>query len=209
MILDDVLTQDDPLYQELYDVRREAESMGNLVEEDQTPHIAALRTQAPVHKGKLRELLGLPPHDRHVMAIGRQHYTVLTYEACEEAYRDPKRFSNRVQHHPNDADELSMSILEMDGPMHRAYRRTIQPKFLMPEARGWWRQRTVDSIIKRLITRMERGDRAELNIDYCARIPVYTITTAIGLHGDDALVFRDAFVKSGGPRRRCSACCWN
>jgi cytochrome P450 len=106
-----------------------------------------------------------------------------------------------VQHHPNDADELSMSILEMDGPMHRAYRRTIQPKFLMPEARGWWRQRTVDSIIKRLIARMERGDRAELNIDYCARIPVYTITTAIGLHGDDALVFRDAFVKSGGIAR--------
>ena len=201
MILDDVLTQDDPLYRELYDVRREAESMGNLVEEDQMPRIAALRAQAPVHKGKLRELLGLPPHDRHVMAIGRQHYTVLTYDACEAAYRDPKRFSNRVQHHPNDADELSMSILEMDGPMHRAYRRTIQPKFLMPEARGWWRQRTVDSIIKRLIARMERGERAELNIDYCARIPVYTITTAIGLHGDDALVFRDAFVKSGGIAR--------
>ena len=56
----DVLLADDPLYNELYDVRREAEAMGNFIERDVTPEIAALRAQAPVHKGKLRELLGLP-----------------------------------------------------------------------------------------------------------------------------------------------------
>lgn len=39
MTLDDVLTQDDPLDKELYDVRREAQAMGNLVEEDQMPRI--------------------------------------------------------------------------------------------------------------------------------------------------------------------------
>ncbi len=196
--MNDVLLADDPLYMELYDVRREAEVMGNLIEGDVTPDIHALRAQAPVHKGKLRELLGLPAHERHVAAIGRQHYTVLAYDACEAAFRDPRHFSNRVSHHPNERNELTMSILEMDGPMHRAYRRTIQPRFLMPQALGWWRQRTVDSIILRLIDRLRLRDRAELNIDYCARIPVYTITTAIGMQGDDALIFRDAFVKSGG-----------
>jgi cytochrome P450 len=197
----DVLTSDDPLYEELYDVRREAETIGNLVERDVTEEIHVLRAQAPVHKGKLRELLGLPDHVRHIIAKGRQHYTILTYDACEEAFRNPQLFSNKVQGHPNTANELSMGILEMDPPMHRAYRRTIQPKFLMPEAIGWWREQSIDSIIKRLIERMAPGDRAELNINYCARIPVYTITTAIGLDGDDALRFRHAYLNSTSSSR--------
>jgi cytochrome P450 len=194
----DVLLTDDPLYKELYDVRREAEAMGNLVEEDMGPRIAALQAQAPVHKGKLRELLDLPAHDRHVLAAGRQHWSAMTYDACEAAFRQPKVFSSRISHHPNELNELPMGILEMDGAMHRAYRRTIQPKFIMPEALGWWRQRKIDEIVERLIDRMRGWDKAELNLDFCARIPVYTITTAIGMEGDDALVFRDAFVKSGG-----------
>lgn len=199
--MSDVLLADDPLYKELYDVRREAEAIGNLVEGEFTAEIDALRAKGPVHKGKLRELLGLPDAPRHVIAIGRQHYSVLAYDACEAAFRNPRVFANTIQHHPNEDNELTMSFLEMDGPQHRAYRRTIQPKFLMPEARSWWRKRTVDSIIARLIERLHGRDRAELNIDYCARIPVYTITTAIGMDGDDALVFRDAFVKSGGIAR--------
>jgi cytochrome P450 len=193
-----VLLGDDPLYKELYDVRREAEAMGNLVEEDVGPRTAELQAAAPVHKGKLRELLGLPAHERHVLAAGRQHWSAMTYEACEAAFRQPKVFSSRVVHHPNELNELSMGILEMDGSMHRAYRRTIQPKFILPEALSWWRQHKVDAIVELLIDRMRDWDRAELNLDFCARIPVYTITTAIGMEGDDALVFRDAFVKSGG-----------
>jgi len=70
----DVLTADDPLYEELYDVRRDAEAMGNFIDRDVTPEIHALRAQAPVHKGKLREILGLPAsYERHQNAIGRQH----------------------------------------------------------------------------------------------------------------------------------------
>jgi cytochrome P450 len=204
----DVLTTDDPLYEELYDVRREAEGIGNLVDVNAViPQIHALRARAPVHKGRLRELLGLPHHDRHVYAKGRQHWTALTYEACEAAFRDPQTFSNTVQGHPNPANEKSMGILEMDPPMHRAYRRTIQPKFLMPEAMGWWRTQTIDGIVERLIARMAAkkgigGDHAELNLDFCARIPVYTITTAIGLDGDEALRFRHAYLNSTSASRQ-------
>lgn len=197
----DVLTADDPLYEELYDVRREAENIGNFIDRDVMPEIHTLRAQAPVHKGKLRELLGLPEHLRHAKAAGRQHYSVLTYEACEEAFRNPQTFSNSVQGQPNPNNELTMGILEMDPPMHRAYRRTIQPKFNMPEALGWWREHTIDAIIERLIDRIARGDTAELNIDYCARIPVYTITTAIGLAGEDALRFRHAYLNSTSASR--------
>jgi len=199
----DVLVADDPLYEELYDVRREAEDIGNLVDVNAVmPRIHQLRAQAPVHKGRVRELLGLPHHDRHVLAKGRQHWTALTYEACEKAFRDPQTFSNTVQGHPTPNGENTMGILEMDPPMHRPYRRTIQPKFLMPEAMGWWRRRTIDGIVERLIERMGRNDRAELNLDFCARIPVYTITTAIGLDGDEALRFRHAYLNSTSASRK-------
>lgn len=201
-MFDDVLTADDPLYEELYDVRKEAESIGNLTELSQVmPRLHPLRAQAPVHKGRVRELLGLPHHDRHVLAKDRPHWTVLSYDACEAAFRDPQTFSNSVQGHPNPAGENTMGILEMDPPMHRAYRRTIQPRFLMPEALGWWREKTIDGIIERLIERMGADDRAELNLDFCARIPVYTITTAIGLDGDEALRFRHAYLNSTSASR--------
>lgn len=203
----DVLTADDPLYEELYDVRREAESTGNAIDVGAVmPQVHALRANGPVLKGRLRELLHLPPHERHARATGRPHWTVLSYEACEAAFRDPAIFSNSVQGHDNPAGEKTMGILEMDPPIHRAYRRTIQPKFLMPEAMGWWRTHTIDTIIERLIARMEKGakggeGRADLNIDYCARIPVYTITTAIGLDGDEALRFRHAYLNSTSSSR--------
>jgi cytochrome P450 len=201
----DVLTTDDPLYEELYDVRREAEAIGNLIDVNAVmPRLHELRAQAPVHKGRVRELLGLPHHDRHVLAKGRQHWTCLSYEACEAAFRDPQTFSNSVQGHPSPTHENTMGILELDPPMHRAYRRTIQPKFQMAEALGWWRSKTIDGIVSRLIERMARSDRAELNLDFCARIPVYAITTAIGLDGDEALRFRHAYLNSTSSSRDVS-----
>ena len=198
----DVLTADDPLYDELYDVTNEAKSIGNWVDVSAImPQLHALRAQAPVHKGRVRELLGLPHHTRHVRADGRQHFTALTYEACEAGFRDPQLFSNSVQGHDSPIDKYMMGILEMDPPVHRAFRRTIQPKFLMPEAMGWWRKRTIDNIVHRLIERMAKGNKADLNIDFCARIPVYTITTGIGLDGDEALRFRHAYLHSTSQSR--------
>lgn len=194
--MEDVLTTDDPLYSKLYDVREEAKHMGNYIDRDVTDEIAALQAQAPVHKGKLREILNLPNHLRHPGMEGRQHWTVLTYEACEAVFRDSQTYSNAISHQPNPANEMTLSVLEMDPPMHRAFRRTIQPKFLMPEATGWWREFTIDSIVERLVDRLRQRERADLNMEICARIPVYTITTAIGLEGDEALRFRHAHVNS-------------
>ena len=54
----DVLVEYDPLYEKLYDVRREAQTMGNLVEQDMTPVIAVLRRQAPVHKSGAHRRIG-------------------------------------------------------------------------------------------------------------------------------------------------------
>ncbi len=196
--MSDILTADDPLYRELYDVRREGEVIGNLVEKDMNPDLNALRDRAPVQKGFLRELLGLPLYHRHVLVAGKEGYTALSFEACETAFRDSERFSSSIVHIPNPGNEESMAILEMDGKRHRAYRRTLQPKFIEPEAVSWWREKWIDGIIERLIERVSSEPAADLNQDFCARIPVYAITLAIGMAGNDALKFRAALMKSGG-----------
>jgi cytochrome P450 len=198
--MSEVLLADDPLYEQLYDVRREAEEFGNLVEQDMNAPMSSLRAKAPVHKGYLRDLLGLPPHQRHAIAIGREGYTSFSFQACDAAFRDHERFSSRIMHRPG-SDEQTLGILEMDEPQHLAYRKTIQPMFLKPRTRTWWRQRWIDDIVRTLVDQLRVRDRADLNLQLCARVPVHTITRAIGMEGDAALVFRSALIKSSAVNR--------
>jgi cytochrome P450 len=197
-LMADVLIADDPLYEELYDVRREASEFGNLVEQDMNPAMCALRGCGAVQKGFLRELLGLPLYHRHVAATGREGYTCLSFRACDAAFRDDGRFSSKIYHHPSAGDQQRMSLLEMDEPGHRAHRSTVQSLFLKPRALTWWRERWINDIVAALIAKLNGGDHADLNLQLCARLPVHTITRAIGMDGDDSLVFRNALMKSGG-----------
>jgi len=199
--MNNVLIADDSYYEELYDVRREAEHAGNFVEGDMNPAMNALRERAPVQKGFLRELLKLPHHQRHVFAIGRQGYTAFTWDACNTAFRDHERFSSRVMHTPSETGEQRLGILEMDEPQHRTFRATIQPMFLRPKTLTWWRDRFITEIVDTLIARIGQSDRAELNLQLCARVPVHTITRAIGMEGDDAIVFRQNLVRSSAHGR--------
>ena len=191
-----ILIAEDSLYEDLYDVQREAEESGNLVEGDMNPGMCALRDKAPVHKGYLRELLGLPPHHRHSMALGRQGYTCFSWKACDAAFRDHERFSSHIMHHEAASAEKTLGFLEMDEPEHLAYRSTIQPMFLKGKALTWWRQSWINEMVAALVSNMKRSDRAELNLQLCARVPVHTITRAVGLQGEDALVFRSALIRS-------------
>jgi len=193
-----VLTNDDPLYEELYDVRQEAEVMGNLVEGDIYPGLNALRNEASVQKGFLRELLGLPEHHRVAGAVGRQGYTTLSYDACVTAFRDSVHLSSSILNRGTKEEPKPLGLLEMDGPEHRSLRRALQPIFNKSVAFDWWRKRWIDETVERLIERLDSRDRAELNIDFCARIPVHTITTAIGLEESESLAFRNAYFKSTG-----------
>jgi cytochrome P450 len=194
----DVLIADDPLYEELYDIRREAADIGNLVEEDMNPPMGALRDRGAMHKGFLRDLLGLPQYQRHAAAHGGEGYSCLSFELCDIALRDYERFSSKV--YVRQGAEGGLGILEMDEPQHRAYRATIQPMFLKPKALTWWRDRWINDVVGALIAKLKANDRADLNLQLCARVPVHTITRAIGMDGDDSLVFRDALLKSGAPK---------
>jgi cytochrome P450 len=190
------LLLDDPLYEELYDVRREAMELGNLVEEDMSPAMSALRERAPVQAGYVRELLGLPPHQRSAGAEGRPGYSCFSWQACNMAFRAHERFSSKILSRTPAAPEPWFGMLEMDEPVHQAYRATIQPLFLKPRAFTWWRTRWIDGIVHSLVERLRHHGRAELNLQLCARIPVHTITLAVGMEGQEALTFRRAMMRA-------------
>ena len=198
--MSDVLISDDPLYEELYDVRREAMEIGNLVEEDMNPYMNALRNSQPVHKGYLRDLLKLPTHYRHAAGQGKDGYTCFTYKACEQAFRDGESFSVTILKSPAPNGERRLAFLEMDDPEHRSHRAVMQPMFVKPRTLGWWRHRWINDIVNQLVERLKKQDRAELNIQLCARVPVHTITRAVGMEGDNSLEFRTNLLKTSSHR---------
>lgn len=199
---------DEEIYDALYDVRKEAEEIGNYVEGDPYPAMNELRARAPVQKGFLRQLLKLPAFHRHKGSLERQGYTCFTFEACERAFRDNVNLSNNVYHFDGSPPK-TMGILEMDNPEHHAFRKAVQSLFIKPRAQKWWREQFIDELVKNLVTGLAGQGRAELNLQLCARVPVHTITRGVGLRGEDALTFRNALVGSSanrnGPEARMKA----
>lgn len=188
-----ISTADDDLYEALYDVRKEAEEIGNYIDHDPYPTMNALRERAPVQKGFMRQLMELPPFHRHKGSLDREGYTCFTFEACEAAFRDNVNLSNNVYHFDGSPPK-TMGILEMDNPEHHAFRRAVQSLFIKPKAQKWWREHFIDRLVDDLVLDLARRERAELNLQLCARVPVHTITRAVGLNGEDALLFRNALV---------------
>lgn len=184
-------TSDDELYDALYDVKKEAEEIGNYVEEDPYPAFNALRERAPVQKGLLRPLMGLPSFHRHPVALKTEGYSCFSFQTCEQAFRDNVNLSNNI-YHLGPGAEKTAGILEMDNPEHHAFRKAVQSLFIRPRAQKWWREHFIDQLVDDLVRNLRGKDRAELNLQLCARVPVHTITRGVGLRGEDALIFRRA-----------------
>jgi cytochrome P450 len=79
----------------------------------------------------------------------------------------------------------------MGGAQHRRYRGLVQPSFV-PAMAEWWIRNWIDRTVNLLIDRMAGDGRAELNVDFCAAIPVLTITGSFGVPVDRALDIRGA-----------------
>jgi cytochrome P450 len=189
----DVVTAEDHRYKELFDVRTEALQGGYLLEDDMNQHFRRFREQAPVQKGFIHKLMEVP--ERHTrFSKPREGYTAFSFAACNAAFRDNETFSSRLyEDMPGvQAGFGGKTILQMVGDEHRRYRATLQPMFLKPKAFSWWRDRWIDEIVGSLIHSLKGETRADLNLQFCARMPVHTVTRGIGLEGEDALAFRTA-----------------
>ena len=82
-------------------------------------------------------------------------------------------------------------MLSMGGNQHRRYRALVQPSFVPAKAQ-WWIRNWIDKTVGLLIDSFEENGTAELNVDFCAAIPVLTITGSFGVPVDQALDIREA-----------------
>ncbi len=179
---------------ELFDLRSSyAAAMGGGFEGDPYPAWKALREQAPVHKGAPHEIAGLegPLYFHGLPYPDRQHFSAFTFEACDTVYRDSELFASSADAVDLEAGYgVTNSLLSMGGAQHRRYRALVQPSFVPAKAK-WWIENWMKGTVQLLIDAFIDDGRAELNVDFCAAIPVLTITSSFGIPVDKALDVRD------------------
>jgi cytochrome P450 len=174
--------------------------MGGGYADDPYPVWSELRSSGPVHEGIVHELTGFdgPAMFQGLPFPDRRHFSAFSYSACDAAFRNERLFAS--SHEPIDpnADEgLQTSMLYMGGVQHRRYRTLVQPSFVPVRAK-WWIERWIESTVHSLIDGFVEDGQAELNVDFCAAIPVLTITGSFGVPIDQALAVRAA-LRPGAP----------
>ena len=181
---------------ELFDLRGGAFAFtGGGYEEDPYPCWARLRETGPVHEGTVHGLTDGFEGDalfHGLVEPNDHHFSVFSYAALDSVYRNDTIFASSPDATGPDLDNIGAlsSMLTMGGERHRRYRTLVQPSFVPAKARWWianWIQETVDALVDNIL---EQGGRSELNVDFCAAIPVLTITGSFGIPIDQALEIR-------------------
>jgi cytochrome P450 len=186
---------------ELFDLRGAyVAELGGTFEEDPYPIWHRLRDEAPVHPGVVHELTGVegPLYWHGLPYPDRPHFSAFSFAACDEAYRNDEVFAASAEPVDLEHGELSIlnSMLTMDGRRHRRYRSLVQPSF-QPAKVEWWYRNWIEHTVHMLIDGFVDDGRAELNVDFCAAIPVLTITGSFGVPVEQALDIRAALRDPG------------
>ena len=180
----------------LFDLRANFNALfGGNYEDDPYPIWADLRERAPVHPGVLHELTGFegPAFFHGLPYPDRPHFSAFSYAAGDSAYRDDKIFASSPEAIELSTDDVSPlnSMLSMGGNQHRRYRSLVQPSFV-PARAQWWIKNWIETTVGILIDSFQDRGSAELNVDFCAAIPVLTITGSFGVPVEQALDIREA-----------------
>lgn len=152
-----------------------------------------LRQKAEVHPGTVHRLMGI---GEDLMFHGlpeadRVHFSAFSWPACDEAYRNEDLFASSASAVDLESGlGVTNSMLSMNGAQHRRYRALVQPSFGPARAR-WWIENWIDSTVTALIDCFAGRGRAELNVEFCAAIPVLTITGSFGVAVEQALDIRE------------------
>ncbi|MET8211460.1 cytochrome P450 [Streptomyces sp. NPDC005373] len=181
---------------ELFDLRGAyLAQVGGGYRDDPYPAWHRLREQAPVHPGTVHELTGYdgPANFAGLPYPDRPHFSAFSYAACDEAYRNAEVFAaSPTPVNPHEGQlSAQNSMLAMDGKQHRRHRVLVQPSFV-PGRAEWWIRNWIEQTVHLLIDTFADSGRAELNVDFCAAIPVLTITGSFGVSVERALDIRAA-----------------
>jgi cytochrome P450 len=189
-------TLDRQRLRELFDLRSSFnELIGGRFDDDPYPIWHRLREQGPVLPGVLHELTGCsaPMYWHGLPHPDRPHFTTFDYETGFTAYRNAEVFASSPEPFDMSSGPVSItnSMLSMDGDQHKRYRSLVQPSFL-PANGKWWAEKWITETVDLLIDGFASDGHAELNVDFCAAIPILTITGSFGVPIEQALDIRAA-----------------
>jgi cytochrome P450 len=179
---------------ELFDLRSNLNlAAGGDYTDDPYPIWRELRTRAAIHPGTVHALTGYAG-DAAFQGLPypeRPHFSAFTYAACDAAFRNDTAFASSPTAADGSVDDVGFesSMLMMGGTKHRRYRTLVQPSFVPAKAQ-WWIARWIEHTVHALIDAIADEGRAELNVDFCAAIPVLTITGSFGIPVEQALDVR-------------------
>jgi cytochrome P450 len=182
------LVSDNPRYDALFNMKKQTANTGVDMDKDYTEDMSRLRDASPVHKGSLRELLGVP--EMPFSDIKRESYTFFSYRACEIGFRENLIFSSEGYNESAGVRSIGPTILSMVGKPHKRLRTAAQPLFKRPKVLDWWNKRWIQETVDALLDRIQDLDATDLNSELCALLPMATVTRAIGLEGENVIEFR-------------------
>jgi cytochrome P450 len=184
---------------ELFDLSGEVyATRGGAFDVDVYPIFHALRESGPVHEGAPGPMVGF--HGEAVFEglpfPDLPHYTAFDYATCDAVLRDTEAYTPSP-HAPGSEEYIyETTILYMEGERHRRYRTLVQPSFV-PKRAQWWIDRWIRVSVHSLIDSFEAYGRADLNVEFCAPIPLLTICGSFGVSVPDALDIRAAVTSDG------------
>lgn len=155
-----------------------------------------LREKGSVHEGTVAANLGLGffgglDHHDYLLGNDDNHYTIVSWDAANHAFRDTETFSSDVYTlGPVARAKFKDSILEMSGTRHERYRTLVNPDFARKRSL-WWVDRFIGGAAERLVDEFIADGKADLNLQFCSLLPLYTISASLGIEDKDALVFSD------------------
>ncbi|MBL7489952.1 cytochrome P450 [Frankia sp. AgB1.9] len=200
--MSDIATLDPQRIRELFDLRSDVyANRGGGFDLDFYPELHRLRETGPVHPGIVGPLVGyhgeaffqgLPFPDL-------PHFSVFDFATCQDVLRDGDTFVSKPTAPGPELDLSDSVMLYFDGDRHRRYRALVQSSFV-PKRGAWWSERWIESTVQELIDTFERNGRADLNVEFCAPIPLLTICGSFGIGVADALRVREAATSDGGDR---------
>ncbi len=183
----------------LFDLRSDVyASRGGAFDTDPYPTFHRLRESGPVHPGTPHEALGWTG-DVFFQGLpypGRPHFSAYDYETCARILQDDQDFITNPAPLPGETAMPDAAILFMDGQRHRRYRKLVQPSFV-PGRAVWWLDNWIRGTVASLIDALAGDGRADLNAQFCAPIPLLTITGSFGVTIEEALDVRAAVTSDG------------
>ncbi len=150
--------------------------------DDPYPRLAALRADAPIHRGSFFTIFDVPDPTAEVWPDAERFATV-SYAETEQVLRDSETFSNAGIRKMTEYVFGPVSLMGADNPEHRKFRSLVQPAFGRKGLEMWGQH--VRPRLDSLIDSFAGHGRSDLYFDYCAQFPVYVIAMTLGVDVKD------------------------